>query len=233
MLVDKPPWVVHDRACGQLYGVDVCVDGVRFATAGGDHKVKIWALPPVLHAAAEQDVSTPRLLATLAEHFGPVNTLRFSCSGRRLATGSDDKLVLVHELRAGAPKAVFGAAGPPAVENWQARRAAACVLATSRAANVVAHGPRARRWCCLCAGTQTTSWTSHGRPTTRCSPVPVWTTSSTSGTRRATRWLRCRVRAARATPAEGTLRACALTRFCRQPPLRAARPHQLCQRRRV
>ena len=121
MFVDKPPWVVHDPKCGDIYGVDVCTDGARFATAGGDHKVKIWALGPVLHASVEASTSAPRLLATLADHFGPVNAVRFSSSGRRLATGSDDKLVLVHELRAGAPRAVFGAADPPAVENWQAR----------------------------------------------------------------------------------------------------------------
>jgi protein HIRA/HIR1 len=123
MLVDKPPWVAHDKACSDLYGIDVCPDGSRFATAGGDHKVKIWTLAPVLSAAAEASTSTPRLLATLADHFGPVNALRFSASGRRLATGSDDKLVLVHELRPGAPRQVFGSADAPAVENWQARAA--------------------------------------------------------------------------------------------------------------
>jgi protein HIRA/HIR1 len=118
MLVDKPPWVAHDRTCAEIYGVDVCPDAGRFATAGGDHKVKIWVLAPVVSAAAEASSSAPRLLATLADHFGPVNAVRFSSSGRRLATGSDDKLVLVHE-----PRAVFGAADPPALENWQARAA--------------------------------------------------------------------------------------------------------------
>jgi|APGre2960657444_1045066.scaffolds.fasta_scaffold07982_3 protein HIRA/HIR1 len=128
MLVDKPPWVVHEEVGKELYGIDVCADARRFATAGGDHKVKVWALPPVLTAAAEKDASSPRLLATLADHCGPVNALRFSHSGRKLATGSDDKLVLVHELRGGAPRAVFGSTGPPAVENWQAR----CTCAAGR-----------------------------------------------------------------------------------------------------
>lgn len=125
-IVDKPPWVNHatssSRGVPELFALDACPDGRRFATAGGDHKVKIWSLPAVLNAAVEADAAVPKLLATLAEHVGPVNALRFSGSGRRLATGSDDKLVLVHELRAGVPRVVFGSSDAPAVENWQARR---------------------------------------------------------------------------------------------------------------
>jgi protein HIRA/HIR1 len=148
MLLDKPPWVAHDASRGDVYGIDVSADGARFATAGGDHKVKLWALPPVLSAAAEAAPGAPKLLATLAEHFGPVNALRFSGSGRRLATGSDDKLVLVHELRPGPPRAVFGATDAPAVENWQARpKAAVRRTAHARGADAArrcARAPRAR-----------------------------------------------------------------------------------------
>jgi len=124
MLVDKPPWVSHGSRNGELYGLDCAADGVRFATAGGDHKVKVWALQPVLSAAAEADEAQPKLLATLASHFGAVNALRFSSTGRRLATASDDKLVFVHELRAGKATPVFGST-EVAVENWVVRPAAA------------------------------------------------------------------------------------------------------------
>lgn len=105
------------RLVPELFGLDVSPDGARFATAGGDHRVKVWSLAPVVDAASEAG-GGPRLLATLCDHFGPVNALRFSHSGSRLATGSDDKLVLVHERRPGPPRAVFGAADGPAVENW-------------------------------------------------------------------------------------------------------------------
>jgi len=132
MLLDKPPWVVHKgeklSTLAQLFGLDISSDGTRFATAGGDNKVKIWALRPVLHADAEADASLPRVLATLEDHYAPVNTCRFSPSGRRLATGSDDKLVLVHELRPGPAKVAFGAVGGPAVENWKVRRVVSCAL---------------------------------------------------------------------------------------------------------
>lgn len=67
--------------------------GTRFATAGSDHKVKIWNLLPVADARQELQKDTPRLLATLSDHFSPVNIARFSHNGRFLASGSDDKLV--------------------------------------------------------------------------------------------------------------------------------------------
>lgn len=154
MLVDKPPWVAHDRTGRDLFSVDVCPDAARFATGGADNKVKIWALAPVLRSEAESASAAPGgaplLLATLPEHCGPVNALRFSRSGRRLASGSDDKLVLVHELRAGAPRPVFGSADPPAVENWAVRARLWCVAR----AGLTRGAPRSA--CCSFGGTQTT-----------------------------------------------------------------------------
>ncbi len=62
--------------------------GTRFATAGSDHKVKVWNLLPVLDVEQELSSDTPKLLATLADHFGPVNVARFSHNGRFLASGA-------------------------------------------------------------------------------------------------------------------------------------------------
>lgn len=151
MLVDKPPWVAHKAdkgsALASLYGLDVSPDGTRFATAGDDNKVKIWALRPVLQAVAEADASLPRLLATLEDHDGPVNACRFSPNGRRLATGSDDKLILVHELSPGPAKAVFGATSPPAVENWRVSLVSVC----HPRAHVLPRVVRLTRPCHACA----------------------------------------------------------------------------------
>ena len=63
-------------------------NGTRFATAGSDHKVKVWNLLPVLDVQQELTAGTPKLLATLADHFGPVNVARFSHDGRFLASGA-------------------------------------------------------------------------------------------------------------------------------------------------
>jgi protein HIRA/HIR1 len=83
--------------------------------------VRVWSLAPILDAAAEQDASVPRLLATLQDHNAPVNVARFSRDGRRIASGSDDTCVMISELRPGAGGATLGSAGAGKanVENWR------------------------------------------------------------------------------------------------------------------
>ena len=61
-------------------------------------------------------VPKPKLLATLSDHLGPVNCIRFSHSGRFLATAADDHLIHVHELKPGVGAVSFGEA--QSVENW-------------------------------------------------------------------------------------------------------------------
>jgi protein HIRA/HIR1 len=116
MLVQKPDWVAHS---GPIYSIDVHPGGTRFATAGSDHKVKLWSLLPLLDARFDADAEGTRLLATLTDHHAPVNVVRFSRGGRQLASGSDDKLVCVYELREGTGSAAFGSTDAPSVENWK------------------------------------------------------------------------------------------------------------------
>ncbi|BDA47922.1 Protein HIRA [Coccomyxa sp. Obi] len=117
MLVDKPDWVEHGGS--PIFSIDVHPAGSRFVTAGSDHKAKVWNLLPVLEVLQEQDEQCPRLLATLTDHYGPVNVARFSKSGSLLATGSDDKLTCLYELRAGTGQSTFGSNDGPNVENWK------------------------------------------------------------------------------------------------------------------
>ena len=89
--------------------------------------VRVWALAPILDEAAEREgeAAAPRLLATLTDHNMPVNVARFSRDGKRIASGSDDAVLVVSELRPGPGAAAFGApAGGGAgaarnVENWR------------------------------------------------------------------------------------------------------------------
>ena len=115
--VYKPEFVAHDGRA-PMFSVDCAPDGERFATAGGDQKVKVWALAPVLDRELEAEESTPKCLATLSDHFGPVNCVRFSKSGRFLASGSTDTNVLVYALSDGPGKSAFGSSDAPNVENW-------------------------------------------------------------------------------------------------------------------
>ncbi|XP_011046273.1 PREDICTED: protein HIRA-like isoform X2 [Populus euphratica] len=62
---------------------------------------------------------TQRLLATLRDHFGSVNCVRWAKHGRYVASGSDDQVILVHERKPGSGTTEFGSGEPPDVENWK------------------------------------------------------------------------------------------------------------------
>ncbi|TYI80467.1 hypothetical protein E1A91_D05G089100v1 [Gossypium mustelinum] len=116
MIAEKPNWVRHEGM--QIFSVDVQPGGLRFATGGGDHKVRIWNLKSV-GRDLENDESTQRLLATLRDHFGSVNCVRWAKHGRFVASGSDDQVILIHERKPGSGTTEFGSGEPPDVENWK------------------------------------------------------------------------------------------------------------------
>ncbi|GMI92251.1 homolog of histone chaperone HIRA [Hibiscus trionum] len=116
MIAEKPSWVRHEGM--QIFSIDVQPGGLRFATGGGDHKVRIWNLKSV-GRDLENDESTQRLLATLRDHFGSVNCVRWAKHGRFLASGSDDQVILIHERKPGSGATEFGNGEPPDVENWK------------------------------------------------------------------------------------------------------------------
>ena len=67
----------------------------------------------------ENDQSSQKLLATLRDHFGSVNCVRWAKHGRYIASGSDDQVILVHERKPGSGTTEFGSGEPPDVENWK------------------------------------------------------------------------------------------------------------------
>lgn len=67
----------------------------------------------------ENEDSTQRLLATLRDHFGSVNCVRWAKHSRYVATGSDDQVILIHERKPGSGTTEFGSGEPPDVENWK------------------------------------------------------------------------------------------------------------------
>lgn len=117
MLFDKPEWVTHANG---IYSLDLSQDNTRVVTGGGDEKVRVWSLAPML--TKEPDASSTRVLATLSDHFGPVNVVRFSPDGKHIASGSDDRLCIVYRLDPnGTPKQTFGSKDPPPVECWKVK----------------------------------------------------------------------------------------------------------------
>ncbi|KAM6576071.1 hypothetical protein CsatB_027908 [Cannabis sativa] len=116
MIAEKPSWIRHEGM--QIFSIDVQPGGLRVATGGGDHKVRIWNMKS-LGRDVEKEESTQRLLATLRDHFGSVNCVRWAKHGRYLASGSDDQVILVHERKPGSGTTEFGSGEPPDVENWK------------------------------------------------------------------------------------------------------------------
>ncbi|PAN32663.1 hypothetical protein PAHAL_5G503000 [Panicum hallii] len=116
MITEKPTWIRHEGL--QIFSIDIQPGGLRFATGGGDQKVRIWSMKSVDKDNASDD-SSQRLLATMRDHFGSVNCVRWAKHGRYLASGSDDQVILIHERKAGSGTSEFGSGEPPDVENWK------------------------------------------------------------------------------------------------------------------
>lgn len=116
MIAEKPSWIRHEGM--QIFSIDVQPGGLRLATGGGDHKVRVWNMKS-LGRDLENEESSQRLLATLRDHFGSVNCVRWAKHGRYVASGSDDQVILIHERKPGSGTTEFGSGEPPDVENWK------------------------------------------------------------------------------------------------------------------
>jgi protein HIRA/HIR1 len=64
-----------------------------------DFKIKIWNFAPLKDESQQNDENVPKLLCVLSRHDGAVNCVRFSNDfGVYLASGSDDKIVMIWQL---------------------------------------------------------------------------------------------------------------------------------------
>eukprot|EP01132_Coremiostelium_polycephalum_P000598 gene598-744_t len=113
MKILKPQWINHSGF--PIFSIDVHPDGTRLATGGGDNKIKIWSTAPVSLSEVEDDKDTPKLLKSMDSHFAPVNSVKWSKDGKYLASGSDDKLVMIWGLSTSNIPS-FGS--QESIENW-------------------------------------------------------------------------------------------------------------------
>ncbi|KAL6703996.1 HIR complex subunit [Coniothyrium glycines] len=124
MLLIKPTWLTHpgDLKDFEVYSCHVSPDGSRLATAAGDGYVRIWSTEAILNSN-NSEYTKPKQLAAVSHHSGTIHTVRFSSTGKYLASGADDKIVCVYALDRNAPThAAFGSNEPPPVENWRVIR---------------------------------------------------------------------------------------------------------------
>lgn len=144
----KPSWVHHDDK--PIFSVDVHQECLKFATGGqglDSGRVVIWNLLPVLSEKIEQDESVPKMLCQLDNHLACVNCVRWSPNGQMLASGSDDKLVMIWKMSKG-PSGVFGSGGlQKNAESW---KCAATLRAHSGDVLDLAWSPN-ERWLASCS----------------------------------------------------------------------------------
>ncbi|KAE8741615.1 hypothetical protein FOCC_FOCC012866 [Frankliniella occidentalis] len=119
----KPKWVTHEND-SPIFSIDIHPDGSRFATGGqglDSGKVVIWNMAPVVSKKAETDENIPKMLCQMDNHEACVNCVRWSHSGRFLASGGDDKLIMVWKINQYAGgNTVFGTGGGIVnVESWR------------------------------------------------------------------------------------------------------------------
>ncbi|KAI9460819.1 histone transcription regulator 1 [Boletus coccyginus] len=123
MRFTKPTWVMHrdsakDTKRLAIFSIHVHPDGSRIATGGLDAKVRIWSTKPILIPASERSNRPPKSLCTLSMHTGPVLTVRWAHSGRWLASGSDDEIIMIWDLDPSGRGKVFGS-NEINIENWK------------------------------------------------------------------------------------------------------------------
>lgn len=101
-----------------MYSLSVSPDGTRLASGGLDGNVKIWSVADILKYQNKKipfDASVCRPLCSMARHTGAVTVVKFSPDGRFLASGSDDKVLLIWEKDDDAAP-VFGEQN---LEHWK------------------------------------------------------------------------------------------------------------------
>ncbi|CAF0827430.1 unnamed protein product [Brachionus calyciflorus] len=113
MKLFKPYWVNHSG--NAIFSIDVHPDGSRFATGGQSNdsgKIVIWNMGPVVDKTKEMDENIPKILCQMDHHIACVNCVRWSNNGFFLASGSDDKLIMIWHY-------VSGQGGFQNIENWK------------------------------------------------------------------------------------------------------------------
>ncbi|KAH9524197.1 hypothetical protein Btru_053770 [Bulinus truncatus] len=122
MKIVKPCWINHDGK--PIFSLDIHPDGSRCVTGGqGDDygKIVIWNMEPLRNEALEADEKVPKMLCQMDHHFACVNCVRWSHSGKYLASGGDDKLIMIWQTsRAAGPSKTLGSSGSIVIhEQWR------------------------------------------------------------------------------------------------------------------
>jgi len=105
----KPGWVAQDDH--PIFSIDVHPHGGKFATGGQGEdcgRVTVWNLAPILNPKLQKDSNVPKMLCQMDNHLACVNSVRWSHSGKFLASAGDDQRVILWTKSAHGGGAIFG-----------------------------------------------------------------------------------------------------------------------------
>jgi len=116
----KPGWVAQDDH--PIFSVDIHPSGTKFATGGQGEdcgRVTVWNLAPILNPKLQKDSKVPKMLCQMDNHLACVNSVRWSGSGKYLASAGDDQRVILWTKSAYGGGAVFGGGGKVNHESYR------------------------------------------------------------------------------------------------------------------
>ena len=97
MWIEKPDWVRHgEKHRIPILSIDIQPLMERFITGAMDSTIRVWNFKGFIDSN-EKELK----LATLSQHCGPVNCVRWSPNTQVFASGSDDKLIIIWEQKEG------------------------------------------------------------------------------------------------------------------------------------
>jgi len=116
----KPGWVAQDDH--PIFSVDIHPSGTKFATGGQGEdcgRVTVWNMAPILNPKLQKDSKVPKMLCQMDNHLACVNSVRWSGSGKYLASAGDDQRVILWTKSAYGGGAVFGGGGKVNHESYR------------------------------------------------------------------------------------------------------------------
>lgn len=116
----KPGWVAQDDH--PIFSVDIHPSGTKFATGGQGEdcgRVTIWNMAPILNPKLQKDSSVPKMLCQMDNHLACVNSVRWSGSGKFLASAGDDQRVILWTKSPYGGGVVFGGGGKVNHESYK------------------------------------------------------------------------------------------------------------------